>query len=287
MKNNSEPRYQLQNFLHTFFLLSGMLLLIGLVGWLIAGAVGVIWSLLMGLLLATTTLRLTPHLMLYIYGARLFQNQSNNQLTEIIRWLTLKSQLQQHPQLYYIPSSAMLAFTVGMKNHSSIAISDGLLRRLNIRELTAVLAHEISHIKSRDLWVMTIADIISQLTGLMALTAYMMFILYIPLFIFQDIEIPYLLIALLMLSPTLSTLMQLALSRTREFNADMQAIKLTEDPAGLISALLKIDQYEQSLLKQLFLPNIRTPGLSLLRTHPLTEERIQRLKLMTDNHHYF
>jgi len=285
MNKVHSSHYRLQNFLHTLLLLSGMLLLLAAIGWLIAGTVGVVWSLLMGMLLTITAPRLTPHLILYLYGARLLPNQLSEKLSEIITWLTTNSHLPQKPKLYYIPSSIMLAFTVGRNNDTAIAISDGLLRQLNIREITAVLAHEISHIKSKDLWVMSIADIISRLTSLMALVAYMMIIFYIPVYIFEGLKIPYVLIILLLLAPIASSLMQLALSRTREFNADVQAVKLTGDPDGLISALLKIDQYEKSLIKQMFSPNIKTPGPSLLRTHPVTEERIQRLTLITEAKH--
>jgi len=283
MNNDSVYRYHLQNVFHTLLLLSGMLLLVGSIGWLIAGAVGVAWSLFMGSMLAITAPRLSPHLILYLYGARLLTNKLFDPLLEVISWLTVKGDLPQTPSLYYIPNSAMLAFTVGMKNNTSIVISEGLLRQLNIRELTAVLAHEVSHIKSNDLWVMSVADTFSRLTSILALIAYMMIIFYIPLFIFEGLEIPYALIILLILAPTASSLMQLALSRTREFNADMQAIKLTDDPDGLISALLKIDQYEKNILKQMFLPNVGSSGPSLLRTHPVTEERIQRLILITES----
>jgi len=281
MINFSEPIYRLRNTLHTFLLLAGMIFLAGSIGWLIAGAVGVVWSLIIGMILTVTAPRLTPRLILYLYNATRLPYQQSSKLAEVITWLTANSHIAENPKLYYIPSSAMLAFTVGMNKDKSIAISDGLLRELNIRELTAVLAHEISHIKSNDLWILSVADIISQLTRAMALIAYLMIILYFPLYVIEEIKIPYLLIILLILAPTASALMQLALSRTREFNADMQAIKLTGDPDGLISALIKIEHYDKSLLKKLFLPSFRTSGPSLLRTHPDTDERIERLRLIS------
>jgi len=286
MNSNPAPRYRIQNLLHTFLLLAGMLLLLSLIGWLVAGSIGVLWALGTGAVLIITAPRLSPRLILYLYGARPVAPQQSAQLTDIIAWLANRSHLPQRPQLYYIPSSAMLAFSVGMQNDTAIAISDGLLRQLNIREMTAVLAHEISHIQSKDLWVMAIADIISRITSLMALTGYIMILFYIPLFVFQGQHIPWLLLLLLMIAPSLSALMQLALSRTREFSADMQAMKLTGDPLGLISALSKINYYEKNWLGRLLLPNVRAPNPSLLRTHPLTEERIRRLRTIAQHDHH-
>jgi len=285
MNNYSALLYHRQNILQTLFLLAGMLLLLSIIGWLIAGTIGVIWALGTGALLVITAPRLSPRLILYFYGALIVPPRQSPQLTEIITWLAKQSHLPKLPQLYYIPSSAMLAFSVGTQNDSAIAVSDGLLRQLNIREMSAVLAHEISHIQSKDLWVMAIADIISRLTSLMALTAYLMLVVYIPLFIFQGQTIPWLLLIVLLTAPIMSALMQLALSRTREFNADMLAIQLTGDPTGLISALNKIDHYEKSLLKKLLLPNIRVASPSLLRTHPLTTERIKRLQTIAQHNH--
>lgn len=278
MNSNLAPRYRRQNQLHTFLLLAGMLLLLSLIGWLVAGSIGVGWALAMGVVLIITAPRLSPRVILYLYNAHPVAPHQLTQLNDIISWLANRGELSQRPQLYYIPSSAMLAFSVGMQNNTAIAISDGLLRELTMREMAAVLAHEISHIHSKDLWVMAIADTISRVTSLMALTGYLMLVFYIPVFVFQDQSIPWLLMLLLVIAPSLSALMQLALSRTREFSADMQAANLTGDPKGLISALSKIDYNEKRWLKQLMLPNVRTPNPSLLRTHPLTEERIQRLQ---------
>jgi len=285
MNNQSILHYHRKNLLHSLLLLTGMLFLLSLTGWLIAGSIGIAMALGAGTLLVLTAPRLSPRLILYLYDAHIVHPRQSPQLTEIITWLTQQSHLNKQPQFYYIPSSVMLAFSVGMKNDTAIAISDGLLRQLNIREITAVLAHEISHIQSKDLWVMAVADIMSRLTSLMAMTAYLMLFFYIPLFIFQNHPIPWLLLLLLITAPSISAIMQLALSRTREFNADIQAIKLTRDPAGLISALNKINYYEKNLLKKLLLPNLRETSPSLLRTHPLTRERIQRLQSIEQNNH--
>jgi heat shock protein HtpX len=106
-----------------------------------------------------------------------------------------------------------------------------------------------------------------------------------PLFIIQGENIPWLLLLLLIIAPNLSALMQLALSRTREFSADMQAIKLTGDPQGLISALSKIEYYQKNWFEQLLSPSVRVPNPSLLRTHPHTKKRIRRLQKIAQHDH--
>jgi len=283
MNNETASRFRFQNWLHTIFLLSGMLLLLGLIGWLVAGFIGVVWALSMGVVFIATTAKLSSRLILFLTGASPVANNQLAQLRLIIEWLANRSQLAHLPKLYYIPGSAMLALSVGMHRDTVIAISDGLLRGLNTRELAAVLAHEVSHIQSKDLWMKVVADVTTRITSLMALTGYIMMIIYLPLYILQDEDIPWVLLLLLIVSPNLSALMQLALSRTREFSADLQAVKLTGDPEGLISALGKIERYQINWIEKLLLPGVSVPYPSLLRTHPLTEERIKRLQTLVQH----
>ncbi|MDH5391694.1 MAG: zinc metalloprotease HtpX [Gammaproteobacteria bacterium] len=283
MDNKLIKRYHLQNFLHSIILLAGMLILLGVIGWLVAGFLGILWSLASGLIFLIIASGISSQLILFLYGARPVLNNQLSLLNDIVDWLAVQSHLKQTPRLYYIPSRAMLAFSVGIQKDPAIAVSDGMLSALNSREILAVLAHEISHIHNKDLWVMVVADAISRITSVMALTGYIMVLFYLPFSIFQQQQIPWLLLILLMIAPNLSALMQLALSRTREFNADLQAVKLTSDPHGLISALSKIEHYQTQGFKQILLPGLRLPQPSLLRTHPLTEERIQRLLTMAQH----
>ena len=280
MNNSLTQHYHRQNLLHTIILLTGMLLLLGLIGWLVAGFLGVLWALGCAVMLLILVSGISSQMVLLLYGAQPLASHQLRQLKDIIDWLSNKSQIQHTPRLYYIPSRAMIAFTVGMQKDPAIAISDGMLQSLNSREIAGVLAHEISHIKNKDLWVMVVADLISRITSIMALSGYIMVIVYLPLSLLTSQNMPWLLLTLLLIAPSLSALMQLALSRTREFNADLQAIKLTSDPQGLMSALNKIENFETHILKQLLMPGLRTPHPSLLRTHPLTKERIERLKTM-------
>ena len=272
--------YNFKNIAHTVILLLAMLFLLASIGWLIAGIAGLIWAMSSGLLLLFIIPAFASRLTLYLYHAR---PMPLNEIHNIVHALAQRSQLTRAPTVYYLPSPVMLAFSTGFYPDQSIAISDGILRYLNRRELTAVLAHEMSHLKNRDLWVMIVADVISRLTAIMALFGYLMLLLYLPSIIIAGEAVPWLLIFILILAPNASALLQLALSRTREYTADAEAIKLTGDPQGLISALNKMNQYEKHWLKQMLLPGYRHPQPSLLRTHPLTEARVQRLLKMSSN----
>jgi len=274
MNNNISQHYLLKNMLHTFLLLTGMLLLLSLIGWLVAGYIGVLWSLATGIILMMGIPGISSHFALYLYRARPL---ASGQLTEIINWLSIKSHLSYPPELYYIPSRNLLAFSVGMSKEKSIAISHGLIETLSTREIAAVLAHEVAHIQGKDLWVVAMAEVISRITGLMALLGYLLLLFYLPVLLLKGEPIPWMLLLVLILAPYLSALMQLALSRTREFNADIQAVNLTGDPKGLISALSKLENYQHNWLRQL-VPGLHHPQPSLLRTHPSTRERIRRLQ---------
>jgi heat shock protein HtpX len=169
------------------------------------------------------------------------------------------------------------AFALGDAGHRVIAVTDGLLRTLQLRELVGVLAHEISHIRHHDMWVMVVADVITRLTSGLALIGLLVLVVSVPFVLLGEAHIPLTAALLLAAAPTVSTLLQLGLSRNREFDADLGAVGLTGDPRGLASALDKLDRYQGGWLEQIFLPGQRSPDPSVLRSHPPTAERIRRL----------
>jgi len=182
------------------------------------------------------------------------------------------------PRLYYIPDRMMNAFAVGSRDEAAIGLTEGLLRHLNRRELVGVLAHEISHIRHNDMRVMSVAALISHLTSLFSSFGQLLLFLNLPLLLFGRTTISWFAILLLLAAPLLSSLLQLALSRTREFEADLGAAHLTGDPEGLASALQKMAYYQDNLLKRIFMPGYKAPDPSLFRTHPKTDERVNRLR---------
>jgi heat shock protein HtpX len=171
----------------------------------------------------------------------------------------------------------MNAFAVGDRDNAVIALSDGILRRMSLEETAAVLAHEASHVAHNDLRVMGFADVTERFTRVMSLFGQILLLVNLPLMLMGAVTISWIPIVVLIFAPTLSALAQLALSRTREYNADLGAARLLGDPEPMARALSKMERFQGRFLEQVIGPGQRLPDPSLLRTHPPTEERIRRL----------
>jgi heat shock protein HtpX len=200
----------------------------------------------------------------------------------VLNELAERADLPHPPQLYWIRSPTLNAFALGRRDDAAIAVTDGLIRTLSLRELAGVLGHEISHIRNGDLWLMGLADTVSRLTRMMSLFGQILLLFNLPLLLADAVTIPWGLILLLVLAPTIGALLQLALSRTREYDADLGGAMLTGDPMALAGALRKLDRYGRGLWESLLMPSRRNPSPSLLRTHPPTEERFRRLASLSD-----
>ena len=221
--------------------------------------------------------RLSPRLVLRLYQARPIEARAAPQLHAVLHELAQRAELPQPPALFYIPSRLLNAFAVGGREDSAIGLTDGMLQSLDLRELAGVLAHEVTHIRNGDLRVMAVADLISRLTEVLSLTGQVMLLLGLPLWLLGVWELPLVGVALLIFAPTLTALLQLALSRTREFDADLGAARLTGDPRGLASALAKLERQQGGWMEQILMPGRRNPHPSVLRSHPETSERVRRL----------
>jgi heat shock protein HtpX len=270
-------RHALVNRLQSALLLATMAAFLALLGWLLWGRDGVVMLLGVGAMALLFKPVFSPAFIMRLYGAWQVPAGRAPELHAALNELARRADLPAVPSLYYLPSSMLNAFAVGTRNQAAIAVTDGMLRGLSLRELIGVLAHEISHIRNNDLWVMTLADLISRLTGMLSLIGQFLLVLNLPLILFAEVSISWLAIALLILAPQLSALAQLALSRSREFDADLNAARLTADPQGLARALAKLERATGNVWERVFLPGRRVPEPSLLRTHPPTEERIRRL----------
>jgi len=269
------------NRVQSVLLLGSMTLLLALLGWLIAGGLGLLVA-AGGVIIVGFSPQVSPQVLLRMYRARQLTPSHAPALFHLVQALAQRADLPNLPRLYYIPSHMMNAFAIGKRDNAAIAVTDGLLRRLNRRELAGVLAHEISHVNNNDIWVMGLADVVSRLTSILSLGGQFLLLLSLPMMLFGSYSPPWLLLLLLISAPTLSALFQLALSRTREYDADLDAAWLTGDPSGLASALAKLERYQHGFLERILLPGRRIPDPSLLRTHPTTEDRIQRLLSLDD-----
>lgn len=248
-----------------------------LLGWLLWGLPGVLMLLAFGVTGIVLNPSTSPRWVMRLYGAQQLNADLAPGLWHALSMLSLRAGLRTVPTLYYIPSRVLNAFAVGAPHSSAIALTDGLIRQLNDRELLGVLAHEISHIRNNDLWVMGLADMFSRTTSMLSLVGQFLLILNLPLVLIGAATISWWAILLLIFAPNLSALAQLALSRTREYDADLNAARITGDPPGLVSALAKIEQFQGGWMERILLPGRRVPEPSLLRTHPRTEDRIERL----------
>lgn len=280
MQHTHPNRHEWNNRLQTLLLVLVMLGICALAGSLLFGELGV-WVALAACLAAllvepTATARLT----LMLYRAQPIPFEDAPEMWHIAQTLAERSDLPAIPELHYIPSPVVNAFAVGNRRHSAIALTDGLLRSLSLREIAGVLSHETAHIAHDDLRVMGLADYVSRLTSVFALVGQFMLILSLPMLMLGEATINWTALVLLILSPHLALLAQLGLSRVREFDADLKAVQLTEDPLGLASALAKIEQFSRSWRVWL-MPGWGNPEPSWLRTHPATEERIRRLAVLS------
>ncbi|WP_126444291.1 zinc metalloprotease HtpX [Sulfuricystis multivorans] len=268
--------HALANRLQSALLVAVLLAIAGTAGWLLLGPDG-LWMALGASLLA---LLIEPvaagRLTLVLYRAEPLSPVAAPTLHRLVDELADRAGLTRAPRLYRIPSPLANAFAVGGRDDAHIALTDGLLHALDLRELAGVLAHEIAHIVHGDLRVMGMADYVSRLTALFATIAQVLLLFSLPAWLTGAVEVRWAALILLLFSPQLALLAQLGLSRVREFDADLAAARLTGDPAGLASALRRIEQATRSWRSWL-LPGWGNPEPSWLRTHPATTERIARL----------
>jgi heat shock protein HtpX len=241
-------RHRLINALQTTMLLAAMAVILGAIGWVVAGGTGIAWALAGGALLVILHPGLSPRLTLRLYGAWRLRPHDAPGLHALLELLARRAGLSRGPELYYVPSSVINAFAVGSRNASAIAMSDGMLRALAPRELAGVLAHEVSHVRHNDIWLMGLADLFSRLTHVLSTVGQILLLVNLPLLMLSQVTISWTAVTILIFAPVLSALMQLALSRTREYDADLGAAELTGDPRGLAMALARMERYQGRVL---------------------------------------
>jgi heat shock protein HtpX len=230
-------------------------------------------------------------LILRMYGAQEVGPTQAPVLWGIVHDLATRAHLPM-PRVYVLPADTPNAFATGRNpQHAAVAVTAGLLRLLDHEELTGVLAHELAHIRHRDTLIMTIA---AALGGALSMIADMA--IWGSLFGFgtsaDDDEGGHPLAGLLgiIVAPIAATLIQLAISRSREFDADAMGAQLTHNPLALARALRKLEDWRQAVpmtagspaTAHLFIVNPFTGGglASLFSTHPSTTARIARLQAM-------
>lgn len=276
----TRDRYRRRNRLQTLLLALGAVLLLAACAYTLAGLQGVVWAAVGGGLSIFLATSLSPQMVLGLYGARELSAHEFPQAHRIVRLLSERAGLASPPRLYRVSSQMMNAFSTGRRDEAVICMTDGLLNRLTAREFVGVMAHELAHIVHEDIHVMALADVVSRMTTVMSALGLFIAVLHIPEMLAGGGDVPWAAIAILIVAPTVGTTLQLGLSRTREYDADLGAAALTGDPEGLAEALLKLDRMQGRMWEAMTPQGARIPDPSVLRTHPATEERVRRLRAL-------
>jgi heat shock protein HtpX len=268
--------------------------LLVLAGRWFGGTQGMLIAFLLALLMNGGAYWFSDRLALSLAGAREVDRYEAPRLHQMVAQLAQRANLPM-PRVYLIDSAAPNAFATGRNpQHGAVAVTTGLLRLLNEDEVAAVIAHELGHIKNRDTLISTIA---ATFAGAVAILADMaQWALLLGGFGHhddegEDGEVAGIVggLLLILVAPIAATLIQLAISRTREFEADAAGAAISGSPLALASALRKIETWKQQLplvanpaMANLYIINPLDGGgiVRLFSTHPPTEERIARLERM-------
>jgi len=199
-------------------------------------------------------------------------------LYKLVSELTLRNNLNIQPKVYYIDSPKYIAFTSGGKKVPVIALSDGLLQKLNRRELNAVIAHEMAHIKNQDIRTMALAEMTTLMVIATTILTLVSVIINTVFTIFSDSSVTFFPIILLCIASVIIFRLRMRLSHEREYEADRIAAEISEDPEALISALNKLSNLRWRWIENLFYLRENNPIPAELRTHPETENRILKLR---------
>ena len=198
-------------------------------------------------------------------------------LYAVLDELSRRADLPRTPDVYLLSAGMMNAATLGSRERPILIVTPALLDTLGQSEVRAVLAHELAHVRDNDLMSYRVAEAIAMITVVISRVGWLLVLLYLPVLLVSNIEIPLGMIAILLTAPAASVLLQMALSRSREFSADLGAVELTDEPLALASALQKIDNVGRSMLHQV-LPVPKKRGSSVFRSHPAISQRVERLE---------
>ena len=278
------------NLFKTTFLLTLLTLLLIFCGYALGGQRGMMVAFILACLMNIGSYWFSDKIVLAMHRAQLLTEDEAPEVFEIVRKLSAKAGVPM-PRLYMLPSASANAFATGRDpKHAVIAVTHGIVGLLNKEELSGVLGHELSHILNRDI---LLSSIVATLAGMLSMIASM----FRGSFFWgrerdeSDNGHPLALILASILMPFIATLIQLAISRSREYGADECGARLCEEPLYLASALRKIEITSKRLplrdaepaTAHLFIANpLSGKGwAALFSTHPSMEDRVARLEAMS------
>ena len=275
------------NGLKTAALLGLLTALILGAGYWLGGSGGLVFAVLISLAMNAGTYFFSDKLALRAMRAQPVSEAQFPELHQMVRELSQAAQ-QPMPRLYVSPTPQPNAFATGRNpQHAAVAVTEGIVRLLSPRELRAVIGHELSHVYNRDILISSVAGALAGIITMFAQLA-----IFLPLGGSDDDDgpNPAALLLMLILGPLAAAVIQMAISRNREFQADADGATLTRDPLALASALEKIQYGAQRMplpadnrltsAAHLMIANpFRGGGLAkLFSTHPPMEERVARLR---------
>jgi heat shock protein HtpX len=279
------------NQIKTLILLATLTALLLFVGQALAGRGGFMIALMFAGVMNFAAYWWSDKIVLRMYGAQEIDQSQAPDLFALVRGLAQRARVPM-PRVYVIPEETPNAFATGRNpQNAAVAVTEGIMRLLDRDELTAVLAHELGHVQNRDTLIMTVA---ATLAGALSHLANMaMWGAMLGGGSSRDEEgssNPLTGLLGIILAPLAATLIQMAISRSREFAADEHGARLSGDPLALASALRKIEGWSQRIpmtagspaTAHLFIINPFSGGglVRLFSTHPPTEERVARLQAM-------
>jgi len=267
-------------------LMTGLLLWIGEAA---GGRDGLVLALVFATVMNFGSYWFSDKLVLRMYGAQALAESDAPDLFRMVRDLTTRAGIPM-PALYVISSDAPNAFATGRNpSHAAVAVTSGIVRMLSPGELRGVIAHELGHVAHRDTLISTVAATMAGVVMMVARMAYWGALFGGGRRDSDDNGGPLAALAMMLLAPVAAGLIQMAISRSREFGADAFSAQVTHDPLSLAQALEKIavgveriPMHASPATAHLFIMNPLSGGrlAGLFSTHPPTEERIRRLRAL-------
>jgi heat shock protein HtpX len=277
--------------LKTAFLLAVLTLVFVLIGRMIGGTAGMTVAFGLAIAINFISYWYSDKIVLAMYGAKEISPEEAPGLHNMVRNVAMQAGIPM-PRVYMIPNPAPNAFATGRgPDNAAVAVTDGIVKLLQPDELEGVIAHEIAHIKNRDILIGTIAATLAGAIGYLANMAQWALI-FGGFGRSSDEEGDGSLagsLATIILAPIIALIIQLAISRAREYKADETGARLTRRPLSLASALQKISYGAQRIpldanpgTAHMFIMNPLRGGMAgLFSTHPPVEERVERLKKLS------
>lgn len=279
----------MSNVFKTAILLGALTALLVLIGGAVGGQQGMIVAFVFALVMNFASYWFSDRLVLAMYGAKPIAEAEAPGLYRVVRTLATRAGIPM-PPVYLIPSETPNAFATGRNpQHAAVAVTEGIMRILDENELEGVLAHELAHVKNRDILIATTAATLAGAITYLAQMAQWAAIFGARRDDEEEGGSAVGAILMAILAPIAAMLIQLAVSRAREYQADATGARLAGQPRGLATALEKLDTASQVVPMEaspatahLFIVNPLTGGswLTLFSTHPPIQERIARLRAM-------